>query len=68
MKQFDYNKYKKNNPLLKEDVPTSVKLLRDIPEEILKDFYSRVKKMESEGTDLDSCINYAIYDIQNGEM
>jgi hypothetical protein len=75
MKQFDYNEYRKNNPLLKEDVPSflnstapiqlqlNAKLLRNIPEEVLKDFYSRVKEMESEGTDLDSSISYAIYDM-----
>jgi hypothetical protein len=41
----------------------NAKLLRNIPEEVLKDFYSRVKEMESEGTDLDSSISYAINDM-----
>jgi hypothetical protein len=53
---------------MKEALGSAINLLNNIPREILKNFYSRVKQMESEGTDLDSCIDYAIYDMQNGEM
>ena len=34
-------------------------------EEELKDFYKKVKEMEVEGTDIDSAIQYALFDINN---
>ena len=34
-------------------------------EEELKDFYLRVKQMEAEGTDLESSIQYALFDMRN---
>lgn len=35
--------------------------------EQLKDLYLRIKKMEQEGTDLDSAIQFAMFDVQNPE-
>lgn len=34
-------------------------------EEELKDFYLRVKQIEAEGTDIDSAIQYALFDMNN---
>jgi hypothetical protein len=48
---------KENKKPLKEEISGT--------EEELKDFYLKVKQIEAEGTDLDSAIQHAMFDINN---
>ena len=49
---------------LKESKKHIVETITATDEE-LKDFYLRVKQIEAEGTDIDSAIHYALFDMNN---
>ena len=66
MRQFDYNKYLKNNPLLKESID-QMDAVKSQAMKILQDLQNELMSMKTSGTipDGESVIDRALYILDN---